>query len=195
MRPSSRNTLSFELSRVIAERDAAQTHTTSLENQLKAAHQSVATAQGDTVQLQERLDGQAMEFAKEKTALQKQFNEYKDRLVTMSDDHRKAANGQREAEKSAAAAHAQAAAATKETTRLQRELQDAQDEARLLTEKLGEARGERDAIGRQTEEQRIQLNKTQASLAEAQQLVRQYVHKDKSLVQELLEERRGGASS
>lgn len=184
-----------ELGQVNAKRDSLTEQRDTLRHELAQSNESLTNRHAECARLNERLERDAVEAAKDKTALQKHFNEYKDRLVTMSDEVREANKARRSAEKATVTAEEKAGSVKKEAVRLHKELEDAHDETRFLTEKLGQARGERDAIAQQSEEHRRQLDRAQASLTEAQELLRQYVDKDRSLVQELLDERGTGAPS
>ncbi|MEO0437328.1 MAG: DNA-binding protein [Pseudomonadota bacterium] len=189
-----------ELARKQSELEAFKARKDELSKDLRSTKEAQTAADAERAALTERLEQHAAEFAKDKATLQKHFNEYKDRLVTMSDEGRQANQARRDAEKAAAAAEEKASASEREKQRLNRELVDARNEVRYLTDKLGEVRGELETL-RQAHKDQLAVREAQVeastnALEESQALVRQYVETDRSLVEELLRERRsGGAES
>lgn len=171
--------------------------------ELRSTNNTLTESESERARLDERLERQATEFAKEKTTLQKHFKEYRGRLVTMSDDNHEANGARRRAEKLAITAEQRASETERENQRLGQELADAKDEARLLTEKVGEFRGQlgtiderqaddRKGFERLLSEKDERANALGDALSEAQNLVRQYVPKGVNLAQELIEERKSG---
>lgn len=181
------------MSRLEAERDALTDQRTAMQAELDATRKALTSSQAETAQLAERIERQAVESAKDKVTLQKHFNEYKDRLVTMSDERRQALKGQREAEKHAAAMEKQVSESEQSAQRINRELIDSRDEVRLLTEALGEARGELSTLQARSSEQLAdrdaQLRTLQSELETVRSQVREYATTDRSLVQALIDER------
>lgn len=181
------------VSRMEAECSALTEQRSSLQVELDSTRSTLASAQAQTAQLTERLERQALESAKDKATLQKHFNEYKDRLVTMSDERREALEAQREAEKQAVAIEKRAAESINESSRLNKELADARDEVRFLTETLGELKGELSALQATSSEQLAdrdgRIEALESALAQARSELREYVATDRSLVQSLIEER------
>ncbi|MEL7025300.1 MAG: DNA-binding protein [Pseudomonadota bacterium] len=181
------------VSRLQTERDATIEQRTTLQSELESTRTALASAQAEAAQLSERLERQAVENSKDKVTLQKHFNEYKDRLVTMSDERRQALDAQRVAEKHATAMDKQAEEVIRESERLKRELTDAQDEVRLLTETIGEVRGEVSTLqatsSRQLADRDAKLEALQEEVETLKSQVRDYANTDRSLVQALIDER------
>ncbi|MEL7025264.1 MAG: DNA-binding protein [Pseudomonadota bacterium] len=181
------------MSRLEAERDALTHQRAAMYAELDATRKALTSSQAETAQLTERIERQAVESAKDKVTLQKHFNEYKDRLVTMSDERRQALKGQREAEKHAAAMEKQVSESEQSAERINRELVDSRDEVRFLTEALGEARGELSTLqasySEQLADRDAQLKTLEGELKMVQSQVREYASTDRSLVQALIDER------
>ncbi|MEO0804443.1 MAG: DNA-binding protein [Cyanobacteria bacterium J06642_2] len=186
------------MSRLEAERDALIDQRTTMQAELDAIRKALTSSQAETAQLTERIERQAVESAKDKVTLQKHFNEYKDRLVTMSDERRQALKGQKEAEKQAAAMEKQVSESEHSAERLNRELIDSRNEVRFLTEALGEARGELSTMearfSAQITDRDTQLKTLQNELEIALSQVREYASTDRSLVQVLIDERRSASA-
>ncbi|HNP65385.1 MAG TPA: hypothetical protein PKH39_15725, partial [Woeseiaceae bacterium] len=192
-----------EIANLRTELKALRTQHDEIRDDLRTANVSLSESASEQARLSQRIERQATEFAKEKTALQKQFSEYKERLATTADDMRQANDAQRAPEKAALAAEHKATQSEVEVQRLADELTDATDESRRLAEKLGEARGQLGAadariVDDKTSFERLLAEKDErakalsGALAEAQKLVRQYVPKGKKLAQALIDERKSG---
>ena len=173
------------MSRLSGELETMQAQHHALQVECNATQDALNEAQIDQARLRERIERDAVEYAKDKITLQKHFNEYKDRLVTMSDEGSQARKAQREAETGAAAAEQRAANAEQTLERQSQESESLKDEIRLLTEHLGEARGrlaatessfadEKAATQRLIDEKDNQARTLQAALEDMQRLVRRY---------------------
>ena len=189
------------MSRLQANYDTSLSQHAELNASLTKVRNALVESESERARLGERIENMTTEYAKDKATLRKQFNEYKDRLVTLSNDVHEANGARREAEKHAVAAVKQAALLEKDNERLMRELTDAKDEARGLTEYLGEMRGqlsaadERFATERANSERLLnerneRVSTLSSALDEAQRLVRQYVPADVELAQDLIDERK-----
>ena len=125
-----------------AERDGAQAQLKKLEIEVEELRAEVTVEKANNAAQGERLEQQALEHAKDKSSLQSSFNDYKNRLVTMADELRDANRGYREAEKRTVAVEKTLEAAEHSNNQIQRDLLDTKEEARFLTEQLGELRAE-----------------------------------------------------
>ncbi|NNE35106.1 MAG: hypothetical protein HKN13_07725 [Rhodothermales bacterium] len=187
-----------ELAGLVGELKALQAQHDETLDDLRRVSERLSRSESECASLSERLEQQAARLAKEKADLQQQFSEYKERLVTVSDEYRQERNARNLAEKAATAAEQQAAGVEREIQHLARDLVDAREEARVLTETLGGVRGEHEAAqaaaNERLAERDARLEALEEALKEAQALVRQYVDVDRGLVQELIDERRAQSS-
>lgn len=185
---------SVEIARLEAQLKALTAQHEDLVQEQQSLNTALSVSDAERAALNERLEQQAAEFAKDKATFQKNLNEHKDRLVTMSDDSRQANQARRDAEKEAVAAREQASSIERENQSLTREVADARDEVRLLTEQLGEVRGRLETVQHTSATQLADRDTQNAALREAldqaQARVRQYADLDRSLVQELIDERK-----
>ncbi len=162
-----------------------------LETEVQAATDKLTESEIERTRITERLESQAAQFASEKTTIQKHLHEYKERLETTTDEGRKADIARRKAEKDAVEGQQRASAAEQENRRLGQELTEVKNETRLLTEKLGEIRGqlnssderliiEKKGFETLLDEKNQRLVTLQKSLDESKALVRQYLPKNKA---------------
>lgn len=191
-----------DMSRIRAELESLETQTVELKAETASTKQSLSETEIDRARLTERIERQAVEHAKDKTTLQKHFNEYKDRLVTMSDDVSEANAARREAERTAIATEKRTDNANQENKRLQSEVSELNGEVRFLTEKLGEARGQFVAFEkRMADEQKLfderlkskndTVSELQSALEEAQQVIGQNLPKGTDVAQSLIGDSKG----
>ena len=177
--------------RLVAERDGAQVQFEKVEAEVEALRAEVTAEKANNAALSERLEQQALEHAKDKSSLQSSFNDYKNRLVTMADELRDANRGYREAEKRTVAVEKTLEAAEHSNNQIQRDLLDTKDEARFLTEQLGELRAELNGKTNLVETQKARAAALEQELRDTKALLERYSDDDRNLVQAMLKERSG----
>ncbi|MEO0575094.1 MAG: DNA-binding protein [Pseudomonadota bacterium] len=177
--------------RLVAERDAAAKHAERLQTEVEVLRAELTTQKANNAALSERIEQQALEHVKDKSSLQTSFNDYKNRLVTMADELRDTNRGYREAEKRAVGLEKALEAAERSNEQVQRDLTDTKDEARFLTEQLGELRAELNAKAERVETQKARVATLEQELHDTKALLERYSDDDRNLIQAMLKERSG----